>query len=138
MTLFEMSNSSKTINIRSLLSEPNYKFSGSNEYSLDDYIHFMIRGGWPYLINKSEKQCSTLLKSYVDDISKVDIKELSPKINKTRVDSLIYSLSRNISTDVSLKTLSADSKNENSVSEKTILNYIDRLQEIFFLELLQQ
>ena len=136
MTLFESKESNGQVSLNDLFRhQPD--ISCQSDVSIEQYAHFVCRGGWPAAVTARTDRASLLIaRSYVDalineDIHRVDGVERNPD----RVRNMLRSLARNISTLVSAKTLLADMKADDvSMSDKTFTSYMNALQRVFVVE----
>ena len=98
----------------------------------------IVRGGWPASIGESEKVCLRHAIDYVEAIINADVSRVDGvDKNPARVRALMRSLSRNISTLATIKTIRDDiamGDVEESISDKTISQYLNALDRIFVTE----
>jgi predicted AAA+ superfamily ATPase len=139
MSLYESGLSTGAINFRDLFI-PDYKPAAIEGPNISTYSKSIIKGGWPRTQDMPEDTASLYLTSYIEDIVRVDIDGAR---DPERVKSLIRSLSRNISTEATLKGIAGEAKilNENAtddtnqgVSIPTARKYLNGLNKIFILE----
>jgi predicted AAA+ superfamily ATPase len=139
MSLFESKNTTNQIDFRNFF-KPGTKIAGVEGPDVATYANRIIIGGWPLTQNMSEQRASLYLRNYIEDVARVDVGE---KSDPERVKSLIRSLSRNISTEASLKNVAGESKilddnalddTNQSISIPTVRKYLDNLSKIFVLE----
>ncbi len=134
MSLFESSESNGFVSIKAL-------FDGTNDIdsfsalSIEGIAYAIARGGWPASIGNSEKTALLRAIDYVEAVINADVSRVDG-INKnpSRVRALMRSLSRNISTMASNETIRADiamSDEDETISDKTILQYLRALDRIF-------
>ena len=136
MSLFESGESNGMVSLKSLF-EGKDDIAGISELTIEKAAFCIVRGGWPASIGESEKVALRHAIDYVEavinaDVSRVDGVEKSP----TRVRALMRSLSRNISTLATISTIRDDLAmgNDESISEKTISQYLNALDRIFVTE----
>jgi predicted AAA+ superfamily ATPase len=136
MSLYESKDSNGSVSLESLFNGINDIASFSN-LTIENIAYLITRGGWPASIKTSSekialKQISNYVESVINqDISKVDGIEKNPN----RVRQLLKSLSRNISTMATMKTIKNDmAENEMTLSEKTISQYLNALRRIYVIE----
>ena len=135
MSLFESLESNGTISLQAL-------FDGATDgeclssLTIEELAFALTRGGWPASIGQKESIALRRVYDYVDavinvDISRVDGVEKSP----ARVRALMRSLARNISTTASIVTIQDDiAGGKETISDKTILTYLNALRRIFVVE----
>ena len=136
MSLYESMESNGSVSLKAL-------FDGAtdietfSELTIEQTAFAIVRGGWPVSIGESEKNALRHAIDYVEaiinaDVSRVDGIEKSP----VRVRALLRSLSRNVSTLATIRTIHDDIAlgDDESLSEKTISQYINALDRIFVTE----
>jgi predicted AAA+ superfamily ATPase len=135
MSLAESGDSIKAVNIKDCF-ESNKKIEGFGGAKIEDYANFIVRGGWPALINESPKIAAEAMFDYVENISFVDMRTLENPPTPERIAALIKSLSRNISTETSIEKLAKETGLQDTftIATPTIRKYLDQLSEIFILE----
>lgn len=104
--------------------------------SLEFIIDKILKGGWPALLNESQRNAITMNSSYVDLLCEVDMSRASAvKRDPLKVRSLLRSLARNTATLVDNKTLEQDVKTSerNDLSRNTITEYLDALSRLMIL-----
>ncbi len=136
MSLFESEESNGSVSLKSLF-EGETDISSFSTLSIEQIAHAIVRGGWPASIGESERAASRHAIDYVEaiinqDVSRVDGVEKDP----FRVRALMRSLSRNISTLSTIKTISDDTAmgDSDKVSDKTVSQYLRALSRIFVTE----
>ena len=135
LSLFESNDSTQQIDIQQLFREKNLNIAGYGGLKIEQYAQKIITGGWPGLIEKSEKQAQIYLSNYLDDISRVNIGSDIYKTDPVRMRALIRAISRNISTETPITKLAAEAGLIiNSISQQTARKYIDQLIQIFVLQ----
>lgn len=135
MTLFESGNSTKQVNFRELFRDDFTTVGGFGGLSVEQYIQKIIVGGFPNLINKTEKQARIYLSNYLDDISRVNLGTDIIKTDPVRMKALIRALSRNIATEISITKLAKEAElDTDNLSAQTARRYIDQLSQIFVLQ----
>jgi predicted AAA+ superfamily ATPase len=136
MTLFESLESNGEVSLRSLLKGENIK--GASSLTLERLAFALVRGGWPASVREEETIALRHAREYVKaivntDISRVDGVERNP----VRVQKLMRSLARNISTPVKKKTILNDviwAGGEDAISDKTFTAYVNALRRLFVIE----
>lgn len=135
MSLYESGESTGTVSLSALF-EGNHDVEGMSGISIEQMAHLICRGGWPASVGKSDQASLLTAYSYVDaiinkDTHRVDGVEKSPD----RVNMLLRSLSRNITTLATAQTIISDVKaHEISMTDKTYSSYINALKRIFVIE----
>ena len=141
MSLYESKDSNGNISLKKLFEKTNeYDISDKTDKTLDDIAFVLCRGGWPNACVRNDESSLKLVYEYYNglinsDMTKVDGIERDPR----KVDLLLKSYSRNISTECSNETIKNDMSKfeDNSLSIQTITNYINALQKIFVVEELE-
>lgn len=137
MSLYESGESNGSVSLKALFDEQS-EVDRLSELTIEQIAFAIVRGGWPASIGESEKVAIRHAIDYAEavinaDVSRVDGIEKSP----VRVRALLRSLSRNISTLATIKTIREDiaaGDEDESISEKTISQYLTALDRIFVTE----
>lgn len=137
MTSYEMGESSGTISLTKIFEDKKYDISGKeNPLELEDLFYIANRGGWPrtLLIKNKEDKLLVAQDAFKEicsrDISSIDGVKRNPEIAKT----ILQSYARNIATLAKKTTIYQDVESNYSVSDNTIDNYIDVLEQLFVLK----
>lgn len=135
MSLFESQESNGTVSLADLFTQKT-DIAAVSELSIEQIAFAMCRGGWPASIKNTGNIALRMAVDYVEavinyDVSRVDGVEKNPE----RVRNLLRSLARNISTMANNKTIEKDLEaSDTSLSDKTILSYLNALRRIFVVE----
>ncbi len=137
MSLYESMESNGSVSLKELF-DGKTEIDSFSELTIERIAFAIVRGGWPASIGESEKNALRHAIDYVEaiinaDVSRVDGIEKSP----VRVRALMRSLARNVSTLATIKTIHDDiamGDEDESVSEKTISQYLTALNRIFVTE----
>ena len=136
MSLYESGESNGSISLHDLF-EGKIEVEGISSLTIEKIAFAIVRGGWPASVFDKEKVALRRAIDYVEavinkDMSKVDGIEKNP----VRVRMLLRSLARNISTFASMQTIADDITmgNKESLSVKTISQYMNALNRIFVTE----
>lgn len=135
MSLFESLESNGTVSLGELFNGTS-EIESVSQLTIEQIAFVICRGGWPASVNLSGKQALRMAVDYVEavinhDVSRVDGMEKNPE----RVRLLLRSLSRNISTLATIKTIMDDLEaTGTSLSDKTIGNYLNALRRIYVVE----
>lgn len=139
MSLFESNDSNGSISLKKLFEEPK-KVSDKVDKSIEDLAFVTCRGGWPRACEDNSEKSLLLAREYYNglintDISKVDNVERDPR----KVDLLLKSYSRNISTGCTNETLRDDMSRfeDRTINTQTIASYLTALNRIFVIEELE-
>ncbi len=134
MSLFESGESNGTVSLSELF-DGKEEIEAISELTIEQIAFAIVRGGWPASVTDTPQNAMRHVIDYVEaiinaDISRVDNIEKNP----VRVRALLRSLSRNISTLATTKTIRDDiamGDGDGLISEKTIGQYINALNRIF-------
>jgi len=136
MSLFESGDSSGSISLKDLFSNP-LEAHKTGEVLLDQLISLTIRGGWPGSLELSLKMAAEIPKAYIKNIIEEDIRRVDGIQRNTRkLMLLLRSIARNESTVVSNQTLLRDMKEDtgDSINVDTVSDYLNALDRLFILE----
>jgi len=136
MTLYESGDSVGSVSLGDLF-KGNSDFSVISETNIRELSFLICRGGWPKSIGHSEKIALRQAYDYYDAIVESDISEPDGvKRNPQRVKLLMRSLSRFIASDAKITGIKDDmlTNDSDSLTEDTILSYINALKRIFVVE----
>lgn len=135
MSLFESQDSDGSVSLSDLFSG-SVEISGINRISIERLASLVVRGGWPASVQDEGKVAEKRARDYVDavihqDASRVDEVEKSPG----KVQALMRSLARNLSTEASMGTLKSDMEGQDeSITLPTVASYLNVLERIYVVE----
>ena len=137
MSLYESGESNGSVSLSALF-DGETEIDAFSDLSIEQIAFAIVRGGWPASIGDTRKSALRHAIDYVEaiintDVSRVDNIEKNP----ARVRALLRSLSRNISTLATIRTIHNDiamGDDDESISEKTISQYLNALNRIFVTE----
>ena len=134
MSLHESGESSGQISLGELLASERSS-SPSSPHSLPDIVKLSCRGGWPGLLGDSPAVAQRQLRAYLDEISRTDISRVDGTArDPAGVRRLLASLARNVSTQVTFKTLGTDLGSGETLHPQTVKSYLDALERLFVAE----
>jgi len=136
MSLFETSESNGAVSLSDLF-DKSMEIEAITNLDIEALAKIIVRGGWPATVSNDYEDYSKPVQDYLDSIINIDISRVDGiEKNPQKVASLIKSLSRNISTEASVETLRRDMEGneQDSVSQPTVLSYLNSLQRIFVIE----
>ena len=136
MSLFESKESSGAISLNDLFDGKKDMFD-ENKLSIEQIAFILTRGGWPEAVNeKNEKYALRMVYNYLDAVANHDMSRIDEvERNPDRVYALLRSIARNISTQANTATLLKDLiSNDESLSDKTINDYITALKKLYVVE----
>ncbi|MBP3228602.1 MAG: ATP-binding protein [Bacteroidaceae bacterium] len=134
MSLFEAEESDGSVSLAALF-DGNLEVFGESRLTVAELAHLICRGGWPEAVVHNDTSYQ-MAENYADavihmDVNTVDNVERNPK----RVELLLRSYARNVSTLSSLKTIQGDVQaNDPSFSEGSLYSYVNALRRIFVIE----
>lgn len=104
--------------------------------SLGDVIEWTCRGGWPGSVDESLSSARRFVTDYIDEIRRSDVIDVDGKQrDPMRVLRFMRALSRNVATEVSERTLAADTGgSDGSLDLRTVRSYMDALERVFVVE----
>lgn len=110
---------------------------GRNRLQLADVAFLVCRGGWPSAIGKSERAALHLAYNYYDAVVRSDVSRVDETVRSSeRTKLLLRSYARSQGGQVSINAIRQDMKvnDDDTLSDKTIQNYISALKKIFVVE----
>lgn len=136
MSLFESMESSGDVSLRSLFDGNDIK--GTSPLEIKDIAFALARGGWPASVGTEDRFALRHAYDYVNgvinsDISRVDGVSRDP----ARVERLMMSLARNVSSIANMETILCDVAGNDLGdinSNKTVYKYMEALRRIFVIE----
>ena len=136
MSLFESEESSGEVSLENLFFEPE-ALSGTSDMNIDRLSFLICRGGWPRAIGMKERPALAQAVDYYEAVVKSDINR-ADGVNKNpeRVKKLMRSYARNQGGQVPNTHIRNDivSNDTESISEDTVVSYINALKKIFVVE----
>lgn len=134
MALAETGASSQELSLVDLIGSA--RVSGVSSLTYRDLAEHAVRGGWPGLLAATTRQAMLFNRSYLDALCSTDIPEATGvRHDVARIRRLLESISRNISSEVTLRRLATDVAGDGRpVDPKTIGIYLDSLSRVFAVE----
>ena len=136
MSLWESEDSSGTVSLKALF-EGTARVDAPSPLGLEKILFLLCRGGWPGAVNLGEKSSALrVVSDYFDslvqeDVHRVDGVEKNPR----RVELLLRSLARNVSTFATDESVMADVRGGDvSMTDKTFSVYMNALRRLFVVE----
>lgn len=133
LSLWESGESPGVVSLRSML-EGGATVAGLADFSVSDYANAIARGGWPLLVNNPRADPAQALRSYVEDVARVDLQSSGTPRDPVRVGALLRALARNVSTEASLAGLGREAGGAEPLSPRTVSAYLSDLERIFVFE----
>lgn len=137
MSLYESKESNGSVSLMNLFDgKDNLENGCKSDLNIEDLIFAACRGGWPESILLDDKQAQLAIpKDYVNQIVEEDMFSYDDvKRNKSTMRALIKSYARNISTLAKDINIENDIKATNQISDKTLDDYINVLENLFIIE----
>ena len=111
--------------------------SGVSKLSLEDLASLIVRGGWPASLEVKSDAKYRFAKEYVKSLVHEEVKMVDGvERNPEKMQNVLRSLARNISTQVSHSTIETDVKNtfDDEISRPTLNDYLNTLEKLFVIE----
>lgn len=134
MALAESGASSAEVSLSGL--EKGEKIGATSEMTYSDLAEQAVRGGWPGLLGASTRQAVAFNRSYCDDLCETEIESsVGIQHDARSLRSLLGSIARNVSSDVTLNRLAEDvSATTGSVGPRAVASYMTSFNKVFALE----
>ena len=135
MSLFESRESTGEVSFGDILAGKD--ISGVSKLSLEDIASIIVRGGWPASISIKSDAKYRIAKEYVKSLIHEEVRSVDGvERNTEKMQNVLRSLARNISTQVSNSTIEADIKNnfDDDISRPTLTDYLNTLEKLFVIE----
>ena len=135
MSLFESRESTGEVSFSDILAGKD--ISGVSKLSLEDIASIIVRGGWPASISIKSDAKYRIAKEYVKSLIHEEVRSVDGvERNTEKMQNVLRSLARNISTQVSNSTIEADIKNrfDDDISRPTLTDYLNTLEKLFVIE----
>lgn len=135
MCLAESGSSNATVSLADLLDGRTQQTRDAG-LTISRLAEIVTIGGWPGWYDKSSEQASRAARDYLTQISQVDLPLVTgTRRDPQRVDALIRSLARNVATEVTMKTLAADTAGaEGAIGRATASDYLAVLERLMVVE----
>ena len=135
MSLFESSESTGEVSFSDILAGKD--ISGVSKLSLEDIASIIVRGGWPASISVKSDAKYRIAKEYVKSLIHEEVRSVDGvERNTEKMQNVLRSLARNISTQVSNSTIEADIRktSDDDISRPTLTDYLNTLEKLFVIE----
>lgn len=135
LSLFEAGIGTGDVSVGALLDHGRVS-AGELPWSLHDLTQTLTRGGWPAFRNLGNKEAAAAVRSYLDEIKRVDISRLGGREHDpVFLDRAMRSLARNTATTASIVTITTDIAGEEGPKDPdTVRSYLDTLERIMIVE----
>ena len=135
MSLFESKESTGEVSFGDILAGKD--ISGVSKLSLEDIASIIVRGGWPASISIKSDAKYRIAKEYVKSLIHEEVRSVDGvERNTEKMQNVLRSLARNISTQVSNSTIEADIRktSDDDISRPTLTDYLNTLEKLFVIE----
>lgn len=135
MSLYESGDSNGLVSLKDIIDGK--EISGVSNLELEDIINVMIRGGWPESLNITGDNKFKVAKEYIQSLINEEVRTVDGvERDKIKMESLLKSVSRNISTSTNKKTIINDMSTifKEEISRPTVDDYLTTLEKLFVLE----
>ena len=133
LSLYESGASNGTVSLGAVM-DGEAPHAQALDHSLGDVAEWTCRGGFPQTLGLSVGDAQRFLSLYLEEIRRVDIERVDGiSRDPIRVNRLMQSLARNISTRATLRTLARDA-NGAQLDPKTVTSYLSALERVFIAE----
>ena len=135
MSLFESGESNGSVSLSAIINGED--IMGVSSLDFESLISVMRRGGWPEALKIEGDNKYEISKDYVKSLLSEEVRTIDGTYRSTqKMNAVLKSLSRNISTNVSKSTILEDVKTEftGEVSRPTLDDYLNTLEKLYILE----
>lgn len=135
MSLYESQESNGKVSLKDVIDGKDIE--GVSTLDFDSLMNAMIRGGWPESLEIEGDNKYEIAKDYIKSLLSEEVTSLDNiERNPRKMDVVLKSISRNISTSVSKSTIVDDVANQfsNNISRPTLDSYLSTLEKLFILE----
>ena len=137
MSLYESKESNGKISLNELFSDKTLDIDGiESDLTIEKLIYASARGGWPVSLNiNDEKKSLNAANAYFHGVCNVDCNTIDgTKRNPVRMEAIMKSYARNISTLASDQTILNDIiSNDTTMDIKTLKSYLSALERLFVI-----
>ncbi len=137
MSLYEMGLSTAVASVGGMLEALQAWDCPVVEADLDvpDLVYAVCRGGWPQFIDLSVEEAMGQIRSYVDNICRVDMSAVDGvRRSPERVMRLMQSLARNVANHVGIDRLAKETEGQIPLDRSTVKTYMETLSRLFVVE----
>lgn len=135
MSLLESGVSSGAVSLGQLLDE-SVPAAPDPGLTLRDVALWTCRGGWPGTLDDTQRDAQRFVRDYIDEVRRTDVEQADGiRRDPARILQLLRSLGRNSATEVSMRTLAADSGgSDGPLDPRTAASYVEALERVFVIE----
>jgi hypothetical protein len=99
-----------------------------------DVAVWCVRGGWPGALGLPDGDAVQLVQDYLEQILRLDVPGAPAGRDPVRVERVVRSLARHVSTPASLTTIARDTGGERPLVEDTVRSHLDALTRVMVVE----
>lgn len=133
MTLTESGDSLGLVSLRAIADGGDVGALGGP--TVPDYASLIVRGGWPALVQQSERSPTEYLTSYLDDVARTDLPQSGSPVDPLRMRALLRAIARNTATEIPATRLATEAEiGDRTVSPQSVRKYLDALTRVGVLE----
>ena len=138
MTFSEAGRSTKTISLGSVLAGEPVR-AGDPGLTFDRLLELLCIGGWPGNLGATAEAAQRLLRGYLNDVARVDLRRADGRRRDPQlVSRLLRSLARNVSTATSIASLRRDVNGaDGNHHDETISDYLSALDRLMITDNLE-
>ena len=134
MSLFESGDSTGAVGLKRLF-DGTVEVAERSKLDYRGIARVLVRGGWPTSIGLEEQDARDAVESYCDAVLRTDINlPGGRRRDPQRMRAILRSLSRNISTSTSVRTILEGIGGGDTMSPTTLVDYIGTLKSIHVVE----
>ena len=138
MSLFESGHSSGEISLRALM-DGTRPAGATAPLGLGGLVDRLCVGGWPGLLELAPMDAQQILRSYLDDVARVDVPTADPSVARRdplRIRRLLVAYARHVASSASAAKIAADTADRTgaSIQANTAADYIAALRRTMTIE----
>jgi uncharacterized protein len=135
MSLFESGHSTGEVSLAALF-DGKQATGRDNGLSVPDLLERVVIGGWPGLIDATERDARAWLGDYLRQVVEVDIPSVGPRRNPRNLRRLLESLGRSVGQPVKLTELAKDIGGDRGpIAMETVYSYLDALERLMLTDI---
>lgn len=138
MSLFESGESTGVISLKKIFAGQSIDEAVVSTLSIPQLAYATVRGGWPGALGKTEQSAVQTARDYVESLIHADVSRVdNVKRNPSRVEAILKSLARNISTMAKASSIEKDVTENGdvlSMARNTLREYLTALERLFVVE----
>lgn len=139
LTLFEAGVASGQVSLKKLLAaEPLAPEAADYAPTVPDMAALVAKGGWPNMQSLEPDEAQRLLRSYLDDMARIDIPRLEGQDRRdvTLIRRTLASLARHVATEATIAAIATDvGGGAEPPRSETISEYLNLLERVFVIEM---